>query len=86
MYGQLPCLPIDIEYWVTEQELIDKSRQSYAWKLQAHLNWVLKVAKDVRNLNVRNDIVSWDDRISWKDQSVNKYAYFYYFGQFRVFL
>ena len=24
--------------------------------------------------------VSWDDRIGWKDQSVNKNAYFCYFG------
>ena len=47
MYGRLPCLPIDIEYGVTQPELIDKSRQSYAHKLRAHLNWAFKVAKDV---------------------------------------
>ena len=47
MYRHLPHLPIDIEYGVTQPELIDKSRQSYACKLQAHLNWVFKVAKDV---------------------------------------
>ena len=47
MYGRLPHLPIDIEYGVTQPELIDQSRQSYARKLQAHLNWTFKVAKDV---------------------------------------
>ena len=47
MYGRLPCLPIDIEYGVTQPELIDKSRQSYARKLRACLNWAFKVAKDV---------------------------------------
>ena len=47
MYGCLPCLPIDIEYGVTQPELIDKSRQSYARKLHAHLNWAFKIAKDI---------------------------------------
>ena len=47
MYGWLLCLPIDIKYGVTQPELIDKSRQSYARKLRAHLNWAFKVAKDV---------------------------------------
>ena len=47
MYGRLPHLPIDIEYGVTQLELIDKSRQSYARKLKAHLNWAFKIAKDV---------------------------------------
>ena len=47
MYGRLPHLPIDIEYGVTQPELIDKSRQSYARKLRAHLNWAFKIAKDV---------------------------------------
>ena len=35
MYGRLPHLPIDIKYGITQPELIDKSRQSYACKLQA---------------------------------------------------
>ena len=47
MYGQLPHLPINIEYRVTQLELIDKSGQSYACKLRAHLNWAFKIAKDV---------------------------------------
>ena len=47
MYGHLPRLPIDIKYGVTQPELIDKSRQSYARKLCACLNWAFKVAKDV---------------------------------------
>ena len=47
MYGRLPRLPIDIDYGVTQPELIDSSRQSYAHKLRAHLNWAFKVAKDI---------------------------------------
>ena len=47
MFGRVPCLPIDIEYGVTQPELIDKSRQNYARKLRAHLNWAFKVTKDV---------------------------------------
>ena len=47
MYRWLPRLPIDIEYGVTQPELIDKSRQSYARKLKAHLNWAFKIAEDV---------------------------------------
>ena len=47
MFGCVPRLPIDIEYGVTQPELIDKSRQNYARKLRARLNWAFKVAKDV---------------------------------------
>ena len=47
MFGRVPCLLIDIEYGVTQLELIDKSRQNYAHKLWAHLNWPFKIAKDV---------------------------------------
>ena len=47
MFGCVPRLPIDIEYGVTQPEFIDKSRQNYARKLQAHLNWAFKVAKDM---------------------------------------
>ena len=47
MFGRVPRLPIDIEYGVTQPELIDKSRQNYARKLRACLNWAFKVAKDV---------------------------------------
>ena len=46
MYRRLPRLPIDIEYGVTQPELIDKSRQSYARKLRARLSWAFKMAKD----------------------------------------
>ena len=35
MFGHMPRLPIDIEYGVTQPELIDKSRQNYARKLRA---------------------------------------------------
>ena len=47
MFGCVPRLPIDIEYGVTQPELIDKSRQKYARKLRARLNWAFKIAKDV---------------------------------------
>ena len=47
MFGRVPRLPINIEYGVTQSELIDKSRQNYARKLRARLNWAFKVAKDV---------------------------------------
>ena len=47
MFGHVPRLPIDIEYGVTQLELINKSRQNYARKLRARLNWAFKVAKDV---------------------------------------
>ena len=47
MYGCLLHLPIDIEYGVTQLELIDKSRQSYTRKLRARLNWAFKIAKDI---------------------------------------
>ena len=44
MFGRVPRLPIDIEYGVTQPELIDKSRQNYALKLRARFNWAFKVA------------------------------------------
>ena len=47
MFRHVPRLPIDIEYGVTQPELIDKSRQNYAQKLRARLNWAFKVTKDV---------------------------------------
>ena len=46
MFGRMPRLPVDIEYGVTQPELIDKSRQNYARKLRACLNWAFQVAKD----------------------------------------
>ena len=46
MFGRMPRLPIDIEYGVTQPELIDRSRQNYARKLRARLNWAFQVAKD----------------------------------------
>ena len=46
MYGRMPRIPIDIEYGVTQPQLIDKSRQNYARKLKAKLKWAYKVAKE----------------------------------------
>ena len=47
MFGRVPHLPIDIEYGITQPELIDKSRQNYARKLKACLNWAYRVAEEV---------------------------------------
>ena len=46
MFGRVPRLPIDIEYGVTQPQLVEKSRQNYARKLRARLNWAYKVAKE----------------------------------------
>ena len=47
MFGHVPHLLIDIEYGVTQPELINKSRQNYARKLRAYLNWAFKIEKDM---------------------------------------
>ena len=46
MFGRVPRLPIDIEYSVTQPQLVEKSHQNYARKLRAKLNWAFKVAKE----------------------------------------
>ena len=41
MFSRMPRLPVDIEYGVTQPELIDRSRQNYARKLRGvrdHMN------------------------------------------------
>ena len=60
MFGRMPRLPIDIEYGVTQPELIDKSRQNYARKLRARLNWAFQVLKTrmKKSLNVKNCIMT----------------------------
>ena len=45
----MPRLPIDIEYSVTQPELIDRSRQNYAQKLRARLQWAFQVAKNTND-------------------------------------
>ena len=45
MFGRVPRLPIDIEYGITQPQLMEKSQQNYARKLRAKLNWAFKVAK-----------------------------------------
>ena len=57
MFGRVPCLPIDIEYGVRQPELIDKSRQNYAQKLRAHLNWAFKVAKDINLKESETEVI-----------------------------
>ena len=49
MFGRMPRLPIDIEYGVTQLELIDRSRQNYARKLRARLQWAFQVAKNTND-------------------------------------
>ena len=49
MFGRVPRLPIDIEYGVTQPQLMEKSRQNYARKMRAKLNWAFKVAKETND-------------------------------------
>ena len=46
MYGRMPRLPIDIEYGITQPQLVEKNRQNYAHKLRARLNWAFRIAKE----------------------------------------
>ena len=47
MFGRMPRLPIDVEYGVTQPEIVEKSRQNYARKLRVRLNWAFKIAKEI---------------------------------------
>ena len=49
MFGRVPRLPIDIKYRVTQPQLMEKSRQNYAQKMRAKLNWAFKVAKETND-------------------------------------
>ena len=49
MFSRVPRLPIDIEYGVTQPQLMEKSRQNYARKMRAKLNWAFKVAKETND-------------------------------------
>ena len=49
MFGRVPRLPIDIEYGITQPQLMEKSQQNYARKLRAELNWAFKVSKETSN-------------------------------------
>ena len=60
MFGCMPRLPIDIEYGVTQPELIDKSRQNNARKLRARLNWVFQVAKDTNEKESKRQKLYYD--------------------------
>ena len=46
MFGQVPRLPVDIEYGITQPQLMEKSQQNYARNLRAKLNWAFRVAKE----------------------------------------
>ena len=49
MFGRVPRLPIDIEYEVTQPQLMEKSQQNYARKLRAKLNLAFNVAKETND-------------------------------------
>ena len=49
MFGRLPRLPIDIEYGVTQPQMMEKSRQNYARKLKAKLKWAFQLAKETND-------------------------------------
>ena len=63
MFGRMPHLPIDIEYGVTQPELIEKSRQSYARKLHACLNWAFQIAKDTNEKESKRQKQYYDRRM-----------------------
>ena len=63
MFGRMPRLPIDIEYGVTQPELIDRSRQNYARKLQACLNWAFQVAKDTNEKESKRQKLYYDRKM-----------------------
>ena len=46
MFGQVPRLPVDIEYGITQPQLMEKSQQNYTRKLRAKLNWAVRIAKE----------------------------------------
>ena len=52
MFGRVPRLPVDIEYGITQPQLMEKSQQNYARKLRAKLNWAFRVAKETSDKEV----------------------------------
>ena len=63
MFGRVPRLPIDIEYGVTQPQLVEKSRQNYARKLRARLNWAYKVAKESNEKESKRQKRYYDKRV-----------------------
>ena len=63
MFGRVPRLPIDVEYGVTQPEIMEKSRQKYARKLRARLNWAFRVAKDVNEKEAERQKRFYDKRM-----------------------
>ena len=49
MFCRVPRLPINIEYGVTQPQLMEKSRQNYARKLRSKLNWAFNIAKETND-------------------------------------
>ena len=63
MFGRVPRLPIDIEYGVTQPQIVEKSRQNYARKLRARLNWAFKVAKESNEKESERQKRYYDKRV-----------------------
>ena len=63
MFGRVPRLPIDIKYRVTQPQLMEKSRQNYAHKMRAKLNWAFKVAKETNDREAMHQKQYYDRRI-----------------------
>ena len=54
---------VSVEYGVTQPEIMEKSRQKYARKLRARLNWVFRVAKDVNDKEAERQKRFYDKRM-----------------------
>ena len=63
MFGRVPRIPVDIEYGVTQPQMVEKGRQNYARKLRARLNWAFKVAKEVNDKESERQKRYYDKRM-----------------------
>ena len=63
MFVGVPRLPIDIEYRVSQPQLREKSRQNYARKLRAKLNWAFNVAKENNDCEALHQKKFYDKRM-----------------------
>ena len=63
MFGRVPQLPIDVEYGVTQPQMVEKSRQNYARKLRTRLNWAFEVAKESNKKESEHQKRYYDKRV-----------------------
>ena len=52
MFKRVPRLPVDIEYGITQPQLMEKSQQNYTKRLKAKLNCTFRVAKETSDKEV----------------------------------